>query len=617
MLNFSIVISLFCVLTWKCVASVYEEEKTKGYWDHVGEHELEVSLGKAELIQHQAKNAILFLGDGLGQSTITAARILKGQLDGKSGEETSLAMDTLPYIGLSKTYSVSAQTPDSSSTGTAFMTGVKTNNWVIGLTAAVNRGNCSAALEEENQLKSWLKEAQEQGKSIGVITTTSLVHATPAAAYAHSPFRFWADGVPPGVPCKDIAMQLFEQRNDFTVFLGGGRRHFRPDTVPDEEEPESMGRRRDGRNLIDEWVEGMSENGKYVWNKAQMDAVDVDNTDHLIGMFGYNYMDYEVDRDHETEPSIAEMTEKAIQILSKNPNGYAMLIEGGRIDQAHHSNNAYRALHDTIAFDEAIKHAIDVTKENDTLLMVTADHGNVMTLGGYSDRGNPIFGITVQDGEVQRALDGKRYTSLLYTSGTRAPQEDDHDDGSGDSCDVYERLDITGEESAHPDYIQEVIVPLMFGSTHGGEDVPVMARGPFSHLVTGVYEQTHIANVMRYAMCVGKYSGDACPHREVEEEEEEEEDEDDEDAGIVTNVAGFLASYFNALSGIFASIAGVDVDVPSTLAPYPEPEEDPHPTQETPLATMDYSSLYSAIYSQFSGFYHQSSNHENDEDTLM
>lgn len=580
------------------VASVNEEEKTASYWERVGEHEMEMALGKAELIKRRAKNAILFIGDGLGVSTITAGRILKGQLAGGSGEEHMLAMDTLPYTGKSKTYSVSSQTADSTSTATAFMSGVKTNNWVIGLSATVNRMNCEASLQEENILSNWIREAKEQGKSVGVVTTTAINHGTPAAAYAHSPFRFWADdsGIPPpfqAMGCKDISLQMYESRHDFEVLLGGGRRHFRHVNATDEDG--SPGRRMDGRDLIAEWIEDMGDQGRYVSNKTQLDDVDVENTDYLLGMFGYNHMNYETDRNPEEEPSITEMTEKAIQILSKNPNGYALLVEGGRIDQAHHGNNAYRALHDTIAFDDAIQFAMDATEENDTLLMVTADHGNVMTLGGYSDRGTPILGLTTEDGEIKQAMDGANYTVLMYTNGNIPSGASDEDEDGEDSCDHMWREDMDEEQAGDIDYVQQALVPLRFGSTHGGEDVSVMARGPYSYLVTGVNEQTHIANVIRYALCVGKYSGDACPHKEEEEEETVELD------NTVTNVASFLGHYFSAISGIFKAIAGGNDDTPT-----PEPDAEPEPTYSTPSSptvTFDYSSFYDAIYRQFSGFY--------------
>ena len=164
-----------------------------------------------------AKNIIVFVGDGMGISTVTAARILEGQNLGFSGEEHSLSFDRFPFSGLVKTYNVDAQTPDSAGTMTAIMSGVKTNFGVIGVDQNVQRGNCAS--QSGSELVSALMLAEVAGMSTGVISTARITHATPAATYAASVERNWEDisnmpvaAVEAG--CEDIALQLvqFEDR---------------------------------------------------------------------------------------------------------------------------------------------------------------------------------------------------------------------------------------------------------------------------------------------------------------------------------------------------------------------------------------------------------------------
>ena len=215
----------------------------------------------------KAKNIILFVGDGMGVSTVTAARILEGQLKGMQGEENNLSFDLFPFTGLAKTYNVDAQTPDSAGTMTAMMSGVKTDVGVIGVDEDIVRGDCSTVAG--NELVTALELAELAGKSTGVISTARITHATPAATYAKSADRNWEDiSDMPAVAidggCKDIALQLvnfetnLEDRfpganvDGIEVVMGGGRRHFlpkdatfnSPDAVSSVE-----GDRTDGRDL--------------------------------------------------------------------------------------------------------------------------------------------------------------------------------------------------------------------------------------------------------------------------------------------------------------------------------------------------------------------------------
>ncbi|ABI40435.1 MULTISPECIES: alkaline phosphatase [Shewanella] len=457
-----------------------------------------------------AKNVILFVGDGMGVSTITAARILEGQLKGKTGEENSLSFETLPYVGLSKTYNVDGQTPDSAGTMSAMMTGVKTDVGVISQAEGVVRANC-ASTKDQNLVTS-LELAAMAGMSTGVVTTARLTHATPAATYAHVPERDWeadsnlpAEAVTNG--CKDIAAQMldFNYGNGLNVMMGGGRRSFIPKTLIDPEG--KAGKRNDGRDLTAEWLAKYT-NAAYVQDRDGFLNVDVASTDHLLGLFNSSHMEYDYDRTEagvKGEPSLAEMTAKSIDILKKNTKGYVLIVEAGRIDHAHHAGNAARALYDTVALSEAVRVAMEKTSANDTLLMVTADHSHVFTIAGYPTRGNPILGLVKSNdangiAEVTNSTDanGLPYTTVGYANGMGyASLATGGDERYNFPVDAG-RKDLNFVDTQDVGFHQEALVPLS-DETHAGEDVAIFARGPSSDLVQGTVEQNHIFHVMNRA----------------------------------------------------------------------------------------------------------------------
>jgi alkaline phosphatase len=474
------------------------------------------SLGKAlriEANKHQAKNIILFIGDGMGISTITAARILAGQLQGKSGEEHSLSFELLPYAALSKTYNTNQQTPDSAGTMTAIMTGVKTESGFISVNQKARRKDCASS--KGNHLLTLLEELEEHHYATGVISTARITHATPAATYAHTVEREWeGDSLMPGNAiqegCQDIAMQLltFSYGDGIDVVMGGGRRYFFPKDVVDPEYPGETGKREDARNLITEWEKRYS-NAAYIWNEAQFANIKAGKVTHLLGLFEPSHMQFESDRknDGAGEPSLADMTGLAIEILKKNEKGYFLMVEGGRIDHAHHYGNAYRALHDTVAFSDAVSVALKQVDLENTLIIVTADHSHVFTMGGYPIRGNPILGKVIHNdrhGEAKNdpelAKDNKPYTTLGYYNGDGFAVVDDITErDEGKDYGHPGRADIRGIETTRSDYYQESMIP-MIDETHGGEDVAIFAGGPWAHLFHGVHEQHYIYHVMRHAL---------------------------------------------------------------------------------------------------------------------
>uniref|UniRef100_A0AAJ7WKU4 Alkaline phosphatase n=1 Tax=Petromyzon marinus TaxID=7757 RepID=A0AAJ7WKU4_PETMA len=307
-----------------------EAELQPDYWVQAAQETLAQALNLAPNT-NTARNVILFLGDGMGIPTITATRIFKGQLLGQPGEDFQLAMDSFPYVALSKTYNTNAQVPDSAGTATAYLCGVKANEGTVGLSAAARRSECTTA--NGNEVTSILRWAKDAGKSTGIVTTTRVSHATPSAAYAHSVERDWysdanlpADAVG---KCKDISLQLVENIPGINVVMGGGRHYMLPNTTQDPEYPGRMGGRRDGRDLVKEWMnKSENSNGKYVWNREQLLAVDVSKTDHLLGLFEPMDMLYELDRNKTVDPSLVEMVKVALRILTKNPKGFFLLVEG-------------------------------------------------------------------------------------------------------------------------------------------------------------------------------------------------------------------------------------------------------------------------------------------------
>ena len=469
-----------------------------------------------------AKNVILFVGDGMGISTVTAARILDGQQRGMAGEENMLSFDTMPITGLVKTYTVDAQTPDSAGTMTAIISGVKTDSRVLGVDEDIIPGECSTMLG--NELVTALELAELKGKATGIVSTARITHATPAATYAKSADRNWEDisrmptaAITAG--CQDIASQLvnFEANlearfagidvDGLEVAMGGGRRHFLPDSV-ELNSPDAVsvveGDRTDGRNLVNEWRQLYSD-GSYVFDQGGFDLLDPETSSHVLALFNESHMQYESDRSNDLagEPSLAQMTDKAIRILDNDSDGFFLMVESGRIDHGHHAGNAFNALEDTIELSQAVQVAMDLTSEEDTLIIVTADHGHVFTIAGYAKRGNPILGKVVAVGQSAPSLaaDGMPYTTLAYTNGRgfrdRGIAATDAD-GSYAIDIAAGRFDLSLTDTQSPGFHQEALVPFI-AESHAGEDVGVYAQGPGAGLLSGTSEQHLIFHVINYA----------------------------------------------------------------------------------------------------------------------
>lgn len=471
-------------------------EFSSEFWRNQAQAKLKSKLlrERAPVANGKPKNIILFLADGLSFATSAAARVHAG-----GNENFDLAFDKFPSMGISKTYCVDRQVPDSSSTATAFLTGVKTNYGLVSMDANVRRYNCTDHANKDYHTKASIAEmAMDAGKSAGFVTTVRVTHATPAPLYAHSANRYWESDDEMEEDCdpadlEDIAEQLVfgETGKKLKVVLGGGRNRFLPNTTRDEEG--ALGVRRDNKNLINDWLLVHGEGSEYVWNRHQLMDIDIGKTDYLLGLFEENYMKYDYQaKTDPLEPSLSDMTEVAIKMLQKEEKGFFLLVEGGRVDTAHHSAYAKAAVDETRAFSDAIDVALWMTSSEDTLIVVTADHSHTMTYNGYPARGSDVSGIAeMADG------DGLPFSTLSYANGPGFANMY----GS-----VYgERVDASSQNLGAFNFRHYGHYQLS-SETHGMDDVGIYATGPRSHLFAGAYEQNAIPYLMAYASKIGPYA---------------------------------------------------------------------------------------------------------------
>ncbi|CCK75176.1 Alkaline phosphatase family protein [Oleispira antarctica RB-8] len=420
-----------------------------------------------------AKNIILFIGDGMSITTLTAARIWQGQQQGLLGEEHFLHFETFPYTALIKTYNSNQQTPDSAGTMSAIMTGVKTRAGVISMGPEQDRTDCKGSAQH-NQ-KTLLEWGYEQNFDTGIVTTARLTHATPAATYAHSPDRVWEGDYDRHLNaywygCDSIAKQLIEGAfpAGLDLALGGGASRL-------ENYYDSFQQQFPAGHLLN------NQRDLLEWNTATQPQSE---DGPVLGVFSSEHMDFEMDRRRE-QPSLQQMTQKAIEYFEGRNKNYLLVIESARIDHAHHNGNAARALAETAMLADSVQLADDMTKDDDTLIIVTADHSHTFVMAGYPKRGNSILGISKnQKNEVVLANDGMPYTSLGYANGKAS--------GRKESTEHF-------ASSEDKNFHQEVGIALPL-ETHGSDDVALHAKGPGAYLFSGLMEQNEIFHTMLQAL---------------------------------------------------------------------------------------------------------------------
>ncbi|KAF9823389.1 hypothetical protein SFRURICE_006602 [Spodoptera frugiperda] len=452
------------------------------FWLDLAHNELEEAL-KVKWNLNPAKNVILFIGDGMGPNTVTAARIYKG------GESHRLVFEKFPHMGFLKTYSANKMVPDSACTATAMFSGVKVNQDTVGVDATVQHRDCEASLQAETRLQSLAALALDANKSAGFVTTMRVTHATPSPLYAHSASRSWEceASLPNHSPCKDIARQLVEDwpGRDLQVIMGGGRQQLVSNATGTDEDPISTSPwtcyRQDGRNLIEQYKTDKETRGlkhSVVMNNQELRELNVNETDYLLGIFSNEHLSYEHERNKGPEgmPSLAEMVRAAIKVLQKNENGYFLMVEGGNIDMAHHRGWAKVAVSETLAMEKAVQVAADMTDEEDTLLIVTSDHTHTLNINGYPNRGSSIFGIAQPS-----SYDGINYTTLSYaTGGPGSFQFYVHKDPTLPTGNMVTRRDPSTEDTEQYNYTQIAGIQLV-ENYHGGGDVAIYARGEWCY----------------------------------------------------------------------------------------------------------------------------------------
>ena len=399
----------------------------------------------ANALDPSAKSAILFIGDGMGPAHITAARLYAGGSDGR------LAMESMPFTGYCRTHSSSDYVTDSGAAGTALSCGVKTANGLICMSdPSIDPSGNSRSLQTITDLM------LAAGKSVGLVTTATVVNATPAVFYAHSDDRWDEIGIADQIATSGL-----------TLLLGGGRGLFHPDTWQDPES-DLPGMQPDGRDLQAEMT---GQGWTFVNSRQDLALVDPATAGlMLIGTFQYTTMNYEFNRPNDVlgEPSLAEMTSFAIDVLSRDPDGYFLMVEGGLIDQASHANDARDALGVELALDEAVRVAQEAVDAS-TLIVVTADHETGgLALNGYASRrwvrGQALLG-NVDGGNGLRGL-------ISWGSGP----------GAGSPEKVDENNPSFPFRAAYAGSI----------ATHSAVDVPLMAMGPGAMNFSGYRENTEV-----------------------------------------------------------------------------------------------------------------------------
>nr|VZI27318.1 unnamed protein product [Spirometra erinaceieuropaei] len=375
---------------------------------------------------------------------------------------------------------------------------------MLGVTGAIKVKECVDYSDAVKTI-SVLTAAAKAGKSTGIVTTARVTHASPSGAFGHSAFRDWecdADIAKDCSPasachCVDLAQQLALQNLDINVILGGGQGKFYPDSANLPISPSTKGQRKDGKYLASMWLEAQKQKGRraeYADTINKFNSINSEQTDYLMGLLAASHLPYVLDRPS-GEPSLVDLTAKAIEILKKNPNGFFLFVEGGRIDHGHHDNKAKQALAELLEMEEAVKKAVSMVDPEETLIIVTADHSHSFELVGQPSRFESL--LLRDKGYGPKVKDDKNMLPLTYMNGPGAKINETRANLSA----------IADAELMDKDFLQQALVPLKW-STHGGDDVGVYATGPFSWMFHRTVDNTFIAQTMKYALCVEPYTSE-------------------------------------------------------------------------------------------------------------
>ncbi|MDD5091217.1 MAG: alkaline phosphatase [Candidatus Wallbacteria bacterium] len=398
-----------------------------------------------------AQNVIFMIGDGMGLAHVTMAHYANG---------AKLNMETMAFSGLATTHCLDSLVTDSAAAGTALATGCKTDSGMI------------ATTPDLKPRLTILEALDKRARKTGLVTTTTISHATPACFAAHVSQRGNEE---------EIASQLLGSGVD--VMLGGGLSYFLPVS--------SGGRRKDGQDLIEI---AKSKGYTVVTDRSGLLRC---RSDKVLGLFGKSYLSFELDRNPAREPSLALMTQKAVELLSGTETGFFLMVEGGRIDHAAHSNDIAGVLHDTLMFDKAVGIALDFARKNkDTLVLVTADHetgGLGLSSGKYEIRPDVPSGMSRTcefiATQINQDLSNVRKVFEFFAGITDLTDEEVASlKKSPDKKSEYSSVNLAGITAI-------VNKRTMIGWTTGSHSacmVPVMAEGPGAELFTGFMDNTEL-----------------------------------------------------------------------------------------------------------------------------
>jgi alkaline phosphatase len=318
--------------------------------------------------QQPAVNVIVMIGDGMGVGQIEVGRLFE------HGKEGRLYLQSLPNVALMQTYSADNFVTDSAAAGTALATGYKTNNQMTGVTP------------DGTAVDSLVDICRQKGKKLGIISSNTVYDATPAAFTINAESRYNS---------AKIVQQLYAQ--DLDILLGGGAKYFAP-------------KKQEGVDYIEKFK---TKGYTVVKTKQELNEA---QGEKILGLFHGSYMSYQQDREetNSQEPSLKEMTAKAIDVLSKNSNGFFLMSEGARIDHAAHAADIPGVWKEMVDFDNAVRYAVEWAKENgNTIVLVLADH-ETMSFGASEGMDIEALKAIQVSPEYMAAQMEKDSTGLAY-----------------------------------------------------------------------------------------------------------------------------------------------------------------------------------------------------------
>ena len=413
----------------------------------------------------QAKNIILMIGDGMGPSHFGAAWLYSNRVLGKELQMVEVMKGGRTAYVVNDT--ADASIAESAAAATQIACGVKVLARVVGM-----------GPDGKTPCKTILETAREKGMATGLVTTSGITDATPAAFAAHVEHR-----------SDEASVAAQELQLGVDVLFGGRKQFFLPESTG--------GKRKDGRDLIEE-----ARRAGYVVVGTASELKQA-TSGKLLGLFNMGNMAYEIDRAKTAEPSLAEMTVKTLAVLAQNPKGFFSMIEGGRIDHAAHRNDAAGTIRDILAFDDAVGVALEFQRKNpDTLLIVTADHETGgMALIGRSKKhvGMDLFAIQKVQSSLERILEalGKNPTSenvwkvVKKHTATEITEEE-------------ARLAANDTQHTLASVLQPYLGVGWASQGHTASPLFAFGSGPGSEELVGFRHNTELFHIMKAALEAGR-----------------------------------------------------------------------------------------------------------------